>query len=254
MGKNYKVLENIRKMFDFSCRKFKSLIKHLVIVSIIIISVFLLIEGVTRLKVEIEKNSGMWVNIIEVYIGISLLTFIPILNSILFGEVILHNKIDFQDSKFIDENKEKLELINERMRGTLIFWKNKVRIYKNLHYYSVIWSTLISVVMPILIQLTNSDGKLLITIISTHSALLIAFHKGFKIESNYKRYRICESNFYDAYREMLHYSGSDPGETEKKIQEYVKIVEATRKDGREIEIDNIPNADYSDLVKKRKNG
>lgn len=246
MGKDKKSKKELSREW------FIKIIKYLFILLSIVFAILLIINGGFNLKDEIEKNSGMWENVIKVYVGIGLLTFTPVLDSILFKETELSSKIDFQDSKFSNGNKERLDLFNKRMKGTLLFWKNNVKIYRNLHYYSVIWTTLISVVMPILIQLINSGGKLLITIISVHSAILIAFHKGIKIENNYKRFRICESNFYDAYREILDYHGSNQEEDEKKIREYFNIVRAIRKDGRETEIDNIPNVDYSN-IKKGKN-
>lgn len=200
---------------------------------------------------------GLWSNMILIYLSIAMMTFIPIIKNMLFNDDILlsYDEKEISTTKFSEENKAKLIKYNLMMEGTLKFWKRQVRIYRSIHYYCVIWTTLLAVLMPILIQALPQEGKMILTIISAHSAIMIAFHKGLKIEGNYKSYRLCESDFYDEYRKIV-YNGTD----EKKIEEqnqivnnYIEKINSIRKIGRSIEIDNMPSIQEQSYEKEVQN-
>ena len=101
--------------------------------------------------------------------------------------------------------------------------------------------------MPILIQSIAgiAEGKILLTVISAHSAVIVAMHKGFKVENNYRDYRICESNFYDEYRKLLECDLSKVNQDDV-VNQYIEKINMIRKAGRAIEIDNMPNISESE--------
>ena len=83
-------------------------------------------------------------------------------------------------------------------------------------------------------------SKLLPTIVSTHTAILLAFHNGFKVDKNFKSFRHGESDFYDLYRRLLDRPESF-GETEgERLNTYYREVEIVRKFVRNAETDNLP--------------
>lgn len=81
------------------------------------------------------------------------------------------------------------------------------------------------------------------TVISTHTALLIAFHRALKIENNFKAFRHGESEFYDLYRRLLDRPKSFGDSEEKQIETYFIEVENIRRAVRIAETDNLPMID-----------
>lgn len=185
----------------------------------------------------------MWELATILYLVIAILSFIPVLFAI-FKKVALHPGGDsFEKSPhFSEESKQLLMQHYSRITGALGFWKNQAEKYKRFHYYCLCWTIPASILIPILIQVMNSDNtaKLFITILSTHTAILLAFHRGFKVERNYKSFRNGESEFYDTFRRLLD-RPTDFGETEKQqIETYFKEIEFIRKFVRNAETDNLP--------------
>lgn len=223
-------------------------ISGLLAVILIVIGIIGII-GVDKMKLKIEMGEGSWISVTYIYIGIGLLTFIPSISSIVLKDSKLYNyNVDeINYTKFTDENKKRLIRCNDRIKGTLIFWKGQAKKYKRLHYYSAIWTTLNTVFMPILIQSIAgiAEGKILLTVISAHSAVIVAMHKGFKVENNYRDYRICESNFYDEYRKLLECDLSKVNQDDV-VNQYIEKINMIRKAGRAIEIDNMPNISESE--------
>ena len=150
----------------------------------------------------------------------------------------------FENSKkFSQEIKDELEQHDSRIRGTLVFWKNKAAFYGRLFNCTILWSIFSSIIVPILIQFNDNSiySKLKITLLSLPTAILIAITKSFKAEELYKSFRMSESAFYDIRRRLLD-SPSSFGENEKKqVENYYKEVEKIRQDARKAEIKNFPS-------------
>lgn len=188
-------------------------------------------------------TTDKWVIAIIIYCIIAVLTFIPTLRAILRRVKLFPGGASFDASPyFSEEGKRLLNQHYSRIQGTLIFWKNQAEKYKHFHFYCLVWSIPISILIPIITQIidVNFYSKLFLTVISSHAALLIGFHQGLRIESNYRAYRNGESDFYDLYRQML----DEPktfGETEDiQIATYIKEVAVVRKLVRNAEINNFP--------------
>lgn len=185
-----------------------------------------------------------WLLATELFIALSVLTLIPTILAII-KRVKLHPGGDsFNESLyFTDGNKQVLKQHYSRIQGTLIFWKNQAEKFKHFHYYCLSWTIPTSILIPIITQYINHDpySKLLLTVISTHTALVLAFHRGFKVDKNFKAFRHGESEFYDTYRRLLDRPESFGNTQEEQIDRYFQEVEAIRKAVRNSETDNLPN-------------
>lgn len=113
---------------------------------------------------------------------------------------------------------------------------------------SIAWTILGGISLPFLAQAVSSDpwSKWTLTIISAHVALIFVAQKGFKVEQNYKNYRLGESEYYDIRRRLLDQPGTF-GDTEiEQIDAYFTLVESVRHNMRTREIDGIASFDEID--------
>lgn len=187
-----------------------------------------------------------WTITIVLYLVIAFITFIPVIMAMLKKVKLNPGGASFDESPHFSGITIKLLSQHfSRIQGTLIFWKNKAERYKRFHLYTLCWTIPISILIPIIVQYISisCEAKLFLTIISTHSALLIAFHRAFKVENNYKAFRYGESEFYDLYRQLLDRPQSFGDTEEKQIQKYFSDVDVIRKTVRMAEIDNFPMTD-----------
>jgi hypothetical protein len=187
-----------------------------------------------------------WTTSIICYIGLALASFVPVVIAML-KKVKLHPGGEtFSESPyFSDANKKLLQQHFTRLHGTLVFWKNKAEWHKRFHYYTLFWTIPVSILIPIITQTvdTTFEAKLFLTIISTHTALLIAFHRALKIENNFKAFRHGESEFYDLYRRLLDRPNCFGATEEKQLETYFIEVENIRRAVRIAETDNLPMID-----------
>lgn len=188
----------------------------------------------------------IWYLFSLLYISVAILTFIPTLLAIL-KKVELHpGGSSFHESThFSDETKQSLEQHYTRIMGTLVFWKNQAEKYRRFHYYCLCWTIPASILIPILTQYISQDvySKMLLTIISTHTAVLLAFHRGFKVDRNFRSFRHGESEFYDTYRRLLDRPLTFGLNEKEQIDKYFSDVETIRKFVRNAETDNLPTVD-----------
>lgn len=193
-----------------------------------------------------DWDINLWALFSVLYLVVSFCTFIPVLKAI-FRRVELHpGGTSFDDSPhFSPESKLLLNQHYSRIMGTLVFWKNQAEKFKRFHYYCLYWTIPSSILIPIITQSISSDfySKLLLTVISTHTALLLAFHRVFKVDRNYKSFRHGESEFYDTYRKLLDSPESFGVNEEVQLQTYFKEVDIIRKFVRNAETDNTPTID-----------
>jgi hypothetical protein len=132
-----------------------------------------------------------------------------------------------------------------RLAGTLVFWKINANKYKMFHYYCLIWTIPSAVVIPILTQAMSNDSlsKAFVTIVSAFTAMLLAFHRGFKIEDNYKTFRHGESEYHDLYRRLLDNSTLQPDTVDAVIDNYITETESIRRFVRNAETSNLATLD-----------
>jgi hypothetical protein len=193
--------------------------------------------------VDTIKIMKPWTIAIVCYIVVALLSFVPVLIAML-KKVKLHpgGKTFSESPHFSNDNKKLLEQHYSRLNGTLIFWKNKAEWHRRFHFYTLFWSIPVSMLIPIITQAidTTTESKLFLTIISSHVALLFAFHRALKVENNYKAFRHGESEFYDLYRRLLDRPASFGSSEKEQIDNYFNEVEKIRKAVRIAETDNFP--------------
>ena len=176
---------------------------------------------------------NLWSVFLFVYVGIASASFIPVVWAAAKKVNLKSANFSFAESpSFSDEGKVKLEQHYDRLQGTLVFWKNKAEMYGYFHHYSIDWTILGGISLPFLAQAITADpwSKWVLTIISAHVAIIFVAQKGFKVEQNYKKYRLGESEYYDIRRRLL----DQPhrfGETEQEqIDNYFTLVESMRHD------------------------
>ncbi|MBG1244714.1 hypothetical protein [Nostoc sp. NZL] len=184
-----------------------------------------------------------WLIASIIYISIAVITFIPTLKAIIKKVKLYPGGASFDESSyFSEEAKKSLIQHYSRLQGTLLFWKNEASKYTRFHFYCLWWTIPSATLIPTVTQLIDGTpySKLFLTIVSTHTAMLLSFYKGFKIESNLKAFRHGESEFYDLYRRLLDRPLSF-GDTEaKQLESYFYEVELIRKYVRNAETDNFP--------------
>ena len=100
-----------------------------------------------------------------------------------------------------------------------------------------------AILVPIIIQFISDDNfsRYFVTLITAHTAIIISFHKAFKVDVNYKSWREGESHFYDLYRRMLDRPETFGENEEEQLMRYFDDVENLRSFIRNTEINNTPS-------------
>lgn len=193
---------------------------------------------------EIVNQLDKWLVASVVYCFLATLSFIPVLKAILKKVELLPGGSSYDESPFFTQDqKERLNQHYSRIQGTLGYWKNRAAKHYRFHLYTIIWTTTISITIPILVQALgdNNSSKFLLTIISLHSALLIGFHRVFKVERNYQSFRTAESEFYDLRRSFLDNALKNQSNMDEAIDKFFDEVGKLRIMARKEEIDNSPS-------------
>ena len=191
-------------------------------------------------------NIDIWNIATLIYLLLVFISFIPIIVAIM-NKVKLHpGGKTFDESTYFELSEKKiLEEHYSRIMGTLGFWKNQSLKFKRFHYYVLCWTIPSSVLIPIVTQVVSDDNgsKLFLTIISSITAILLAFHRGLKVEDNFKSYRHGESEFFDTYRRLLDRPHSFGTTKEEQINTYFIETESIRRYVRNAETDNLATMD-----------
>lgn len=193
---------------------------------------------------EIVNQLDKWFVASVVYCFLAMLSFIPVLKAILKKVELLPGGSSYDESPFFTQDqKKRLNQHYSRIQGTLGYWKNRAAKHYRFHLYTIIWTTTISITIPILVQALgdNNSSKFLLTIISLHSALLIGFHRVFKVERNYQSFRTAESEFYDLRRSFLDNALKNQSNMDEAIDKFFDEVGKLRIMARKEEIDNSPS-------------
>jgi hypothetical protein len=181
-----------------------------------------------------------WDYALVIYISLALVTFIPTLWAIMKKVKLNPDGDGYDKSPFFDEQqKVRLKQHYSRIAGTLGYWKNHAEKYRRFKNYSIVWSICISIIIPVISQeIGEGNSNWFLTVISTHAALLLAFHKGFKVDQNYQSFRTAESEFFDLRRELLDNPSKFGAYPKEQIDEFFLIVSRFRRMARQAEIDN----------------
>jgi hypothetical protein len=184
-----------------------------------------------------------WLILTLIYGLLAILTFLPTLRAMIKKVKLFPGGASFAESQhFSEDAKNLLEQHYSRLKGTLIFWKNQASKYKRFHFYCLGWTIPSAILIPIITQAIDGSflSKLFLTIVSSHTAILLSFHRGFKVENNLKAFRHGESEFYDLYRRLLDRPLSFGDTEDKQLENYFAEVETIRRYVRNAETDNFP--------------
>lgn len=196
--------------------------------------------------------NDIWSLFFILYCVLAIGSFLPVFCAIIKRVKLNPGGKSFEESLHFSEN-EKFMLSQHysRIHGTLIFWKNESEKYRRFHIYTLFWTIPSSVLIPLITQFIepNNFSKEFLTLISTFTAILLAFHRGLKIEDNYKSFRHGESEFYDTYRRLLDRPESFGKDSTEQISNYYQEVEQIRRFVRKAETDNLATAD--DKISKK---
>jgi hypothetical protein len=152
---------------------------------------------------------------------------------------------EFDAAPLSETDKAALRAHFARLAGTLIFWKLAAEKYKRVHYYCLWWTIPSAVVIPIIAQAIGTDpwSKALVTIVSGQTAVLLALHRGFKVEDNFKAFRHGESEFYDLWRRLLDRPLAIAASPVERIDKYFEETEKIRRFVRNAETSNLATLD-----------
>lgn len=190
--------------------------------------------------------SDPWEIAIYAYCGLLVLSFAPVIPALLRKVALKPGGSAFAESPHFSHGaRKRLEQHYSRIQGTLVYWKNQAAKYESLHYYCLIWSVPSAVVIPILAQSVSdsNSSKLLLTIVSAVTAVLLSFHSGFKVEECFKSFRHGESEFYDMYRRLLDRPTAFGDTEEHQLEKYFQDVESLRRFIRNAETKNLATLD-----------
>jgi hypothetical protein len=187
-----------------------------------------------------------WLLAIIIYCGLAILSFLPVLVS-LVRSIKLFNGGDGPEKSplFSEEAKMRLKQNHTRMIGTLCFWKKQAELYKRFHYYALGWVIPSSILIPFLSQAIDNDpySKWFLSVVSALSAALLSFHQWLKVEQNFKAFRQGESTYYDLRRRLLDRPTAFGQTEEVQLDTYFAKVEEIREKVRDAEIDNFPGSE-----------
>lgn len=205
-----------------------------------------------------------WLILTIAYVILAFVTFLPVIAAKLRKIEVKkgENRFETYISSYEAGSKEALETIERlnrnfsRIEGALKYWKKRAEWNRLFHYYTLCWTLLVSITIPVLLTLIDieSYSKIFMIVISLHSAIMLGFHRTLKIENNYKTFKHGKAEFCDMYRRMLDRPGWFGETDEERMETFFAEAEQIRKYLRCAEIDNIPEVkkDYGEEDINRK--
>ena len=190
------------------------------------------------------KNINLWqIGLIILITGI-ILTIIPIVLAFMKKVKLDKPKSWFNEANHFGNLKERLIANENRIQGTLIYWKNQAAAHQKLHNSNIFWGIISAVSLPVLIQYyedTNIWSHAFMTILTFWTGILFSVSHTFKSEEKYQGFRATESEYYDITRELLDTPIKEENKLEKLVNEYFEVVEKIRKIARKVETESPPS-------------
>lgn len=198
-----------------------------------------------------------WCLAIALYSAAAGISLLPTLLAWQRGVELNPGGISFdKTSSFTAASRERLAEHFSRLEGTLGFWKSRAIVYTKFNLYCAFWTIsaawaipLVGVIAP---QTEGSISKWLLVVISSHLALALSFHKGFKVAEGMKSFRHGESEFYDTYRRLMDRPESFGESESQQIDKYFREVERIRRFVRNAEVQTMPGVDDIEAANTQK--
>ncbi len=188
--------------------------------------------------------SDLWfVLLCSVLLG-AILTMVPIILAFLQKVKLDRAPKWFKDADYFGDQHQRLCDHEDRVIGTLVYWKNKAAAHHRLHTASVIWSLITAVTLPVLVQFYESSNNwsvAFLTLITIFAGFIVALSHAMKSEAMSRGFRECESDYYDCARELLDNPGEDAEEIRQSVDKFFKTVQAIRMAGRKVETNRPPS-------------
>lgn len=165
-----------------------------------------------------------WTIAIITYSSLLIVTALPILLSFVKKRnrsmSDLYNKI----SHLSDQEKLRLNENLELLYPFIVTWSHLQQVYRRFQFYSLGWTILASVLIPILAQAIDgtSEAKWFLTLVSVHASVLLAFNKGLSVDDKVRLYRDGENDFNDLNRALRANPLQLGSTSEAMITEYLK--------------------------------
>jgi len=188
----------------------------------------------------------LWTLLILAYVGVAVLTFLPIAVAVITKvKPLTAGAAKFDATGFSEDNKSQLKEHFIQIAGTLGFWKKQAAIYTRFHYYAVCWTILSGWIVPLLSALGPEETgvRWLITLISAHVALSLSFHRGLNVGQKLKTFRHSESTFYDLYRRIQFQPQTFVQAENDQVNAYFEAIAHMRTSTRNTETETIPDVD-----------
>lgn len=185
---------------------------------------------------QIGKDPWLYATIVLI-IGV-MITLVPLCRRF-FKKVQLEDvRPWFEESDGLGNQRERVASHFERMRGTLVYWKNKAAAYRALENARIFWSILSSVTLPVLVQVYDSSAvfaNVFFTGLTVWTGGLVTYAYTVKAEQKYQGFRSIESDYYDESRELLDFAQKEPAELEDRVEIYFRTVAKIREMARDVE-------------------
>jgi len=185
----------------------------------------------------------IWPTLFLVSFLSAIATMAPIILAFLKKVKLDAARVWFKDASYFEEQHKRLIDHEDRILGTLIYWKNKAAAHHRLHTASVIWSIVTAVSLPVLVQFYDSSNwaNAFLTLITVFAGFVVALAHALKSEAMARGFRECESDYYDCSRKLLDHPGETEQERKAQVDEFIKTVEAIRMAGRKVETNRPPS-------------
>jgi len=194
--------------------------------------------------INLSKESTLFLSI---YILIAILTFLPVLFQ-LIRTIPKSKNAEAIESAGIDEWAAKtLKSRISRDEGALSYWRKYIYFCKGYKYYAAFWITIIGIFIPIVTQFSGTEEnvmvfvKVILTVISLHSAIVLAFNRVLKIDSNYNTYRTAAANYSRNLNLAIDNIRLDVGKKDQYINTFITDTQNIRKTISAQEAESIPH-------------
>jgi hypothetical protein len=170
---------------------------------------------------------------------------------VVLAEAFLHQvKLDeapkwIENATNLGGQKQRVQDHYERLKGTLVYWKNDAAAHHRLHTARVYWSLLSAVLLPVLVRIYDGTAvwsKVFMTVFTTWTGLIVASAYTLKSEQRYQGMRQQESDYYDLARRLLDFTDPSDAKLKAIVDRYINDVEAIRQTARRVETGAPPSA------------
>jgi len=209
--------------------------------------------------ISINEING-WAVAIIAYVLLAVLSLIPFIR-VAAQRVLPLNPggpgFDELPAELLDDGvRARLRQNEERILGTLGFWKREAEKYRLLNSYVIFWMIVASTMSPVLTQAVSADpvSRWLLTLVASHAAIMVAVAKAFRVSEQHTAYRQGESDYYDLRRAFLDNPLTFGESSEEQFFAFSDSVAKIRRRVRDAETDNIPSIDdVTRLVEQARN-